>query len=474
MQVTEEHKLNTEITTEQATQAATAPVAVSAETPKHNAPATDSTIEEIAANAGIAARKPVDPHDKKAARLAFHAVNLVGLHMIFNSTVSLLIAYNLLPTKFAQRQIKALATSPFGHAADKLFSLPAKGIDAVLKLGGVKLNPKVLTETEKMLEMRHSARSSVETAFMCIAGFFALAPVKYMEDHRAQFLNTVDNWLHPNRSEAEKKAAELKPDDEPKETWGNLLRARFIALAAVFSVDRIQQHINNWMTYERGNIDTVAWKFGAKTFDNMNHKLREGIINFFDRKHVGAAGVQEMIRAPLLHAIDAPQELHDATAKLKQMRDELKANYHDVTFRENQKAKIRIFAEKIEKNPAFKEDIQKVVFAEQSRLVLTKELWLTFVMSVVIYTAAKAPFMAKFFEKIGMGKKETAKAEPQTAPTLESVTSTVEVQEKEPDGELTTQKQTIKITPREKPQKPQPRYTQKLSSEEKAAFSPVL
>jgi len=456
MQVSEDNKLNTNTAKEQAAQPALAPVSTSTDT-------------------NNAAKPHVDPHDKKAARLAFHAVNLVGLHMIFNSTVSLLIAYNLLPTKFAQRQIKALATSPFGHAADKIFSLPAKGIDAVLKMGGVKVEKKVLTETEKMLEMRHSARSSVETAFMCIAGFFALAPVKYMEDHRAEFLNSADNMFHPGRSEAEKAAVALKPEDEPKETWGNLLRARFVALAAVFSVDRMQQHINNWMTYERGNIDTVAWKFGAKTFDNMNPKLREGIINFFDRKHVGAAGVQEMIRAPLLDAIDAPKELRDATKKLKHMRDELKANYNDVTFRENKKAEIRIFSEKIEKNPAFKEDIQKVVFAEQSRLVLTKELWLTFVMSVVIYTAAKAPFMAKFFEKIGMGKKEAAKPETPPAPTLESVTSTVEVREKEPDGEITTQKQTINITPREKSQKPPQRYTQKLSAEENAAaLSPIL
>jgi hypothetical protein len=356
-------------------------------------------------------------HHKPGARTAFHLTNFLGLHMIFNSTTSVLIAYNLLTMNFAKKMITGLGDSLVGKAAYHVFSAPAKVMTAGMKLFSPKFRETlekqpVLNEAEKLIQRRHSARSAVETAFMCIAGFIALWPVKYMEDHRVGFLNKVDNWLHPGRSKEEKENLALRETDEPKETWTNLLRARFVALAAVFSVDAIQQNINSIIGYAKGtrNLDTMAWHFGAKISDTMDKhpgsttsKVRSWLVNFFDRKGVKLNNVQEMMRDHLLEHIDSPQALKDASARLKVLSHEKELHHTNEALVSKLDAEIKSINEGLKKTHP--KELERIIFAEQSRLLFTKELWLTTVMSIVIYTAAKAPFMAKFFEKVGLKHK---------------------------------------------------------------------
>ncbi len=371
-------------------------------------PITSEKEQQEAAAEAVRAKDPsADDVKKNGARRVFHLTNFLGLHMLFNSTVSVLIAYNLLPTKFAQKKIDWLAKSPMGQIADRVLSLPSKGVDSILKLFNGKKAARVLTEAEKVLESQHNARSSIETAFMCIAGFIALWPVKYLEDHRVGFINTVDNWLHPGRSKAEKEAVALKQGDEPRETWWNLLRARFIGLGAVFMVDRLQQHFNNWRTYEKGNVDTAAWKFGAKAYDKMNTKVRTWLVEFFARKNVNLKGLQPMIRTHLLRVIESPPELMAHNEEINALQTQIKHTL-DKSVQETLGKQIDHLKDAFTKqHPHLTSSVERAVFAEQSRLLLTKELWLTAIMSTIIYTCAKAPFMARAFEKIGLQKKGT-------------------------------------------------------------------
>lgn len=402
-------------------------------------------------------------HEKKGARRAFHAVNFLGLHMLFNSTTSLLICYNLIPTKFAQSAMNWMGNSFVGKAAHSVFSLPGKAVDGILSLGGKSGSSKTMSEAEKLFEARHSARSSIETMFMCIAGCVALWPVKYLEDHRVGFLNKVDNWLHPGRSEQEKKVLALKPGEEPKETWGNLLRARVIGLTVVFSVDRLQQNFNNWrIRLGKGNADTFAWKFGSDAYRKMNHGVREWLVNFFSRKNVNLKGLQPMIRTHLLQTIDSHPDLLAHNEEINTLQTQI-TKTTDKHLQHKLEQEIDHLKDAFSKShPEMKPEVERAIFAEQSRLLLTKELWLTALISVVIYTAAKAPFAHRWMEKIGLAKK--GKHEMGATPEMAaaSVDTPLETAPESPD------KQEKRWAEQKENKRPKPKITEPTTSFQEA------
>lgn len=361
-------------------------------------PEKDKKPEQSAAHANHVPKN----HNKPFAYAAFHLTNFLGLHVLLNSTVSLFIAYNLLPTRPAKALMDGLVkiATPINAAFNKVTTPVFKFVRGNAY--------KVLTEEEIAAKVAHSARSRVETAFMCIAGFVPLWPVKWLEDHRAGFMNTVDRIIHPGRSEAERKAKEVKPEDTPKETWKNLIQARFIGLGVVFAVDALQQRFNNFLTYEKGNIDTAVWKWGANTFDNLSEKIRDKFVNFFTRKNITLTGIQSDMLPHLLRTINGKnsQALHDLGKDLAKLQDQIKKT-PDKTKQNALKEEITsLMTHFNERHPELKTEVERAIFAEQSRLLFTKELFLTLLISSVIYLCAKTPVTRKALEKVGLRKKE--------------------------------------------------------------------
>jgi hypothetical protein len=337
-------------------------------------------------------------HNKKIAYAAFHLTNFLGFHVLFNSTVSLFIAYNLLPTKPAKATMDFMA-----KLAAPVQSMFSKITTPLFKfVRGNAYTP--LTEEELTAKIAHSARSRVETAFMCIAGFLALAPVKMLEDHRAEFMNFVDHVVHPFRSKAERKAKEIKPEETPKETWGNLIRARIVGLAVVFGADALQQRFNNFLTYEKGNIDTAVWKWGAKTFDKMPERTRDKFVNFFTRKKIELSGIQSDMLPHLLRTIDGHEKLHEVGEQISKLQEQIKKT-PDKASQAQFKDKIDTVMKNFHaENPELKSQVERAIFAEQSRLLITKELFLTLLISTVIYICAKTPVAHRALEKVRLKK----------------------------------------------------------------------
>lgn len=149
-----------------------------------------------------------------------------------------------------------MANTAVGKGLSTVLNAPAKAVNGIFKVFGIDMDkglkalPAAEREKELLARANKSRRSAIEVAFMCAAGFIALFPVYYLENHREGFLNKVDNWLHPKRTKEEKEAAALKPGDEPKETWWNLINARIIALAVVFGFDQTRpQYIRIMRVY---------------------------------------------------------------------------------------------------------------------------------------------------------------------------------------------------------------------------------
>lgn len=399
--------------------------------PKESAP--NPAEKEMAAKDTAATNKPAQEmtpeekhlkelhdnrHEKKGARFAFHFTNFTVWHVLFNSTLSVILTYSVLPTKFASSAITWMERSFVGKAAHHVFSLPGKAVDVFLPEKW-KTASKLLTEEQKVFEARHSARSSVEAMLMCIAGFFALAPVYFYENNRAGILNYFDNLFHPGRTPKEKEAAKLKPEDEPRETVANLLRARFVGLAAVFTTDRLQQNFNNvLMRNNKPNADTWAWKFGVESYENMNPGVRSWLANFFSRKNVTLAGIGAKTRDDLLNTINSPEPVKRASKEMADLQNKLyeESAWNNPEVRGRLKKQIEDINQRIVKSHP--KDVERAVFGEQSRLLITKELWLTLVVSTVIYASAKSETMARIFEAIGLKKKENHSKPKQEAPAV--------------------------------------------------------
>lgn len=372
-------------------------------------------------------------HKKKGARAIFHLVNFGGIHFIANSTLSLFLTYNLLPTKYAKSAMSGVA---------KVFGPISAGIDAVtlpikkgwihLKSGG-KETFKALSKEERLFDLEHSARSRVETAFMCIAGCVALFPVKWLEDHRAGFISKVDNFLHPGRSPEEKKAARLKTADEPKETWTNLIRARIVGLTAVFAADAAQQSWTN-ARHRQGkwSFDTITWEWGAKLYDKMNVKLRTKFVDFFANHKVNLKSLQPMVRTDLLKTIKSPMEVMQHNEEINAIQNQMKTVSKEM--RPTLEKQIDNLKDAFDhSHPHLKPDLERAVFAEQSRLLLTKEIWLTLLCATFIYASAKAPFMSRLFEKLHLKAKENPKQDTAAPAASEAPKDTASTDSQEKD-----------------------------------------
>ena len=365
---------------------------------------------------------------KKGARAAFHLVNFGGLHQIFNNVASVVITYYMTTTNLADKMKKGMGDSAIGKGLNAVLSLPAKATNGIFKLVGVDLNKELnaLPELEKNAEIvfrkSEANRNAIETLFMCAAGFMALFPVWYLENHREGFLNKVDSWLHPGRSKEEKEASSLKPGDEPKETWWNLIRARIIALGVVFGIDQARANIDSILKYKHNalkktgqatgmykNVDSVfGWGLGDKLYNKMSPGVRGWLARFFSGNLKGEklllSGIQDETRADVMEITKAPDFVRKAGEEIAVIKKQIKLTPHN---EETLKAQIKTIEERVKSSKTGLNAVERAVFAEQSRLFLTKEVFLTTILSVVIYTCTKWSVAHHILDKIGLKKKKT-------------------------------------------------------------------
>lgn len=84
----------------------------------------------------------------------------------------------------------------------------------------------------------------VATTLIMVGNCF-LAPVKYIEDHKPEFVRKINDWLNERReqrcgviSETERKEQDTAIAyiaEQPRQTWGSLLSARVFSLGAIYA-----------------------------------------------------------------------------------------------------------------------------------------------------------------------------------------------------------------------------------------------
>lgn len=94
----------------------------------------------------------------------------------------------------------------------------------------------------------------VATTLIMVGNCF-LAPVKYMEDHKPEFVRKINDWLNERR---EKKGDVISPEErreqdeaiahiaeQPRQTWGSLIGARVFSLGAIYAAIALVGGKNN-------------------------------------------------------------------------------------------------------------------------------------------------------------------------------------------------------------------------------------
>ena len=359
--------------------------------------------------------------DKKTAKALHTAANFFGLHLIGNSALSLWITYNLAPLKQTQKVLHGLANvmTPVVEGWDKLKA--SVGLSKAASL----------SQEMRAALIKQSARSATETAVMCIAGSIILAPVMWWENNRPGIVNATDNFLHPEKkkkraaeeAEAKKNGITLPPpaeEHEHKETLGNLIRARALALIPIFWIDgQIQGFNNSRIAAGKPNLDTFLWEKGAKIYDNMKPATRDGFINFFSSKGHNVESIQPLVREGLTKTVGT--------------------------------------------------NASRMIAAEQFRM-FSKEIYLTAIYTGFLYVLGKTPLIPWTLNKIGFTKKEEHHLE--NAVETDVGVNVLPFNDKPLPEETAAPSQqsfTSRIHPKSLlPVEPQGAYTQKLAAQELA------
>ena len=360
--------------------------------------------------------RPAEPHpprNRKFANRIFNLLNYWGLGFVANSTLSLWITYNALPTEPAQQGIHWLKgrLRPVAIGWDKLKSMVGKGKFATLP------------EHVREIHIGESARSTAELICMAIAGTIMLFPMKWMENSKEWWLDKIDRWRNPDYY---KYCADQNIDpkiaradtDEPKQTWGRLLTGRAVGLVSVLGIDAMIQMFNNKrFDQKKWNFDSAEWKAGAWIFDKLPEKAREIVIGFFSRKGISIEGINPLVQKRLLETLDAPIDLRSDASRLASMRENIRMHPSVVnasSWTERQRIidvkEAEILEERLgllrtmEKTPSLQNATKRAIFAEQSRL-FTKEVSLTLIMAGLVFAVSKTGLVSWGLEKLGFKKK---------------------------------------------------------------------
>ena len=147
---------------------------------------------------------PAPARNKESANKLFNRLNYFGLGFLANSSLSLWITYNVMPTKWAQARIDDLRQGlmPVARVWDKTKGL-VKGSQA-----------KEINHALRQVHVAESARSMAEILCMCIAGCIVLVPMKLLEDHKKDIVDKIDRWQNPDYYKHCEKN-NIKPDPLP-------------------------------------------------------------------------------------------------------------------------------------------------------------------------------------------------------------------------------------------------------------------
>lgn len=209
--------------------------------------------------------------------------NNYGLNWVGNSALSLLITYNVMPTKWGDRMKSGAGkvTTPLVNGYYKLKSLVTGN--------GHKTNTK---------SIEASKRSAAEILCMAISGCIILPFMKYVDDHKREMVEWVNNkWpgskptngTAGNGTAGNGTADGVPPGEfqEEKQGWGKLLISRATALAAVLVGDQIVQGLNNTHPESRLNTDRASWKLGGWLYEKLPTKFTTWVVDFVGRKGKG-------------------------------------------------------------------------------------------------------------------------------------------------------------------------------------------
>lgn len=277
---------------------------------------------------------PDDIREQRFAKKAFNLLNYLGVGWLINSSLSLYITYNVLPTKAAQGGIAKLR--------DGIYSVMSGVMKAT---NGGKLPP------GKQLNYAHDkARSAAEILCMCISGTLLMAPMKWMEDYKQPIVSWIDRRKNAKfyREHPDALAYMQAHDHDPKPEddrvgWGRIMAARAAGVATNLSADQMIEAFNNHR-HQQGlpNVDTAEWALGGQVYEKLPPKTRDGFVQFFSRHDVTVEGIQPMVRERLSHVVGT--------------------------------------------------DPKRMVFAEQGRL-FQKEFGLTLLLAGVVYGVSKGKFL---------------------------------------------------------------------------------
>lgn len=345
--------------------------------------------------------------DKKAARRIVSAINWVGVNTLMNSSLSLWITFKALPTSAAQSAMSSMGKwifKPTVLVTDKVKSL----------FGRSKLNG--LSEAQKEFRINENARSTAEVVCMVIAGSLLLPIIKFVENHKNQWVDKIDGWLHPSHKQDDSSAV-VQQHEQPI-TWGKLLKARAIGLAGVFGTNHLMQTFNNSHPESLFNSDTTFTRIGNKLFDKLPEKIRHRFVWVFSGFSNNSISVESIQPAMQLRAFqNAPDELKQVVSELGQLRDGVLKNpdlhkhgYHtrklmlEKGFEKIEPRRQELLS-KIRSHPEFGPAVEKAIFAEQTRL-FGKELTLTLLITGIMYAVTKTSgsMITKALETTGIKK----------------------------------------------------------------------
>ncbi len=195
-------------------------------------------------DAAIEARKDQSTFGSRLHWMVQHP----GLDWIVNSTLSLIITFNLLPTKVGQSMINGMGylMKPFSYVKSAVTGAHVNEAD-----------------------MKKLALSNGEVGLMLIAGTMVVPPMKWMDDAKDHFVAKANIWWdklkgkEPNPIDKEIASSE----HTEKKPWGKWLKARAAGVGGILLVNSAIETYNN--KNPNNDLYQVAYGWGAKIHDRF-------------------------------------------------------------------------------------------------------------------------------------------------------------------------------------------------------------
>lgn len=296
------------------------------------------------------------PTSRFGSRLHW-ALQHPGFDWVVNSSLSLLITFNLKPTQFGKLLLKG---------AEKIM-LPVTSISR----GISELRYKVISPDSA----RKLAESNGEILLMFIAGSLVVPAMRWMERIKTPFVGKANLWWDKlNGREPHQEDIDAAATPKAKEPWGKWIKARVAGMGAILLVN---SGIERWnQAYPKSDIYQVSYSWAKKLFDRFPNWSAEFANKVTTNTYEKATEDNINAKAELVERFTTGDK--------------------------------KFFASKVS-GTTNKVEEARVLFAEQVRIVW-KEVALTFVMMGLV------AMFANIFGKSDKTKEAPTAAEKTTAP----------------------------------------------------------